>query len=1362
MKHNPFTYIKNVMYWWLAASLIAWSSVYASVDLRINDPAVLNGSSEIQYTAAFSNCDDLISVSVGTSESVQSIELQDLILEGTSCAVSFSVDGDSRFSPLVEFRSRSTGLQTHGETFVFEQITPNLEFIDVQIVGEAADQSLIVNVRATDDTDISYLSFDVVGLRASDLRQAGGVIAEAKRSAFVSTASPQRLFPNDDSQIDYRFSIPISGSLSAEQIAFDTIVLVNVMAVDSSGNHASLSQVAFTGDSIQEEALALIVSNTGIVINNALQTPVIIPSVEFQFRGVVPLEGAGNGVSYQSSHPNLIGVTNAGVVYALEETGVQDVNIIVSYPGLPDVSVPVEADFSKTLVGIGIQGVSPDTPFVLPSLNRFFDLPEIQGVFDDGSRTAITGIFTPVISISNSLSAFLELNSSQELRANVAIDDSAPALLNLSLAELDGLSSVLPVAAIDGEPEINFELPSSIESNTELLLQANVSDDVGIAQVNFRLNGASVGVVAQQPYQLTLPISEQLEGQTLKFTAEVTDTIGQKTLSTEREISVRAPRIVVIPEYDFVLPIDGNRIVESSPIRYQIETFLGNVPDTSSSSGIRSVDFTIDGEVIGSATFPQFDLRSSIVDGEEIQALYEIWAITSNAPNISTRESATSVGAQVFSSSGSNNAPARLIRIIENGPPTVTILSPVEGSQATQGQDLELLVEIRDESLSLGAQVELLVDGEVIATEQYSNPADISGALLTSKATVNFVHPITAEDIGSTLRFQARVIDFHQDENVSEVLRVPVKADQPPTIALSNPTQGASFVSGLPLQIRANAVDDLEVARVDFFVNSQLVGSDEVAPYAYVFETPDNINTEQVLTLSAVAVDSANQEANSNEVEVTLGRDEEPPVVNISSPFITGTDAGDDIAGVLEQSEFVVRIAGFDNVAAERALLRGVSRDSNGFILTGNSEDVLEGSDFPIEQIPGALNAYGALRLMRAPAFRNLTSGEFDRYPVSVSVFDGEGNSSTADIIIGVFADEKPEVVSITPEQIVYGSQDPVNIDLLLRDDRSVESFRIDYRLNSELIRTVEQNRDTGLIPQSTLQARDTLNLANLAVENQDATLEISVSAMDILGQQSDVLTHEILVRQDRDGPIAAIVDPIQGGTLFSGDRVLFQYRAVDESQISSIEITRGDLVVFTSQTPNQLGSGSFEVEIPSDIETIEFTLKAVDVHGNDASTTASYPVSTDQPPVISVRQPAAGSRLVEGEPFTVTALVNDNRELSSVEIFVELDGVSLFSKKFNATQANQIIASSEFFSANLRVPNRPEVGELLVGVKAVDNVGLAAQFNLDLVILDDPESPVISYTEPSENFALYPGESFNVEGVASDNIYIDDLQKNS
>ena len=1120
----------------LLLMLVFASCANAQVDIRIDGTSGLVAGDSIDYIATLQNCSSLATIEAGSNASLVSYSSSDVIADlatSDSCSLNFSLSGAERLSPLVVISRLGEARVQYAETFIYEQLLPSLNFESVEIVGDTGNQELVITVNASDDTDIAYLAFNTTGLNASDLRAAGGVVSQARLSAFADTESFQRLYPSRDEQTEFQFSVPVTTPLTAEQIAFDALVLLDVTVFDSSGNHTSISEVAFTGDAIQEEARALVVSTTGIVINNALQAPVIVPSVEFQFRGLVSLPGAGNNISYSSSHPNLIGVTSAGVVYALDETGSENVSIAVSYPGLSTVYVPVEADFSKILVGIGVDGVDVGNPFVLPSLNEFYGLPEIQGVFDDGSTTVISGHFTPILEIDSAASAYLESNRDLQLRSSVAIADSSPALVSLRIAELSGIESHIPVLANDAVPEIVLDLPSQVESQSELVLAADVNDDVGINGVEFFLNGASIGAVLQPPYQLTIPISEQFEGTTLAFDGKVTDTAGQTTTSINYEVVVNAPAVVSVPDYEFVLPVDGQRVVESSPTILQIETSLGLLPDVASSSGISNVEFFFDGALVGVTNFPSLEIRPTLNPDED--ELFEIWKVDANVPAISTNETSLAVSAVVNVRNGSENSDARLIRIIENGPPQVSILAPQEGSQATAGQELDFQIEVVDDSLALGAQIELLLDGRIIETRQYQgNEAEVN-ALDTQSTIVRYTYPVSEEETGSTLEFQARVTDFHQSINLSSSLRIPVKSDQAPTIALSNPVAGASFVSGLPIQLRANAVDDIEVEKVDFYVNSQLVGTDLIPPYAFSYETQESINVEQVLSVYAAATDSAGQEATSNTVEVTLGQDEEPPVVNISSPLLTGVDSGSDIAGIIEESEFVFKISGFDNVAAHRAELRGVRNENGRYVLTGDPNDVLSDQEFQVEQIPGVLRAYSALRLIRAPSYINSTASEFDRYPLTVEVYDEAGNSSTANIIVGVFEDSPPEVVDIIAGASVYFNSDTVDVDILMRDDRAVERVEIEYKSDSSTFLSKSLDQDSGLVPMSTLQVRESLNLSDHSISNVGQVLMISVIAYDRLGQQSQEFEREIVIEQDFQAPIATISTPIQGSTLYVG-----------------------------------------------------------------------------------------------------------------------------------------------------------------------------------------------------------------------------------
>ncbi|MBL4671230.1 MAG: hypothetical protein JKX81_03135, partial [Arenicella sp.] len=1337
-------------------------SVRADADIRVADTAALGGSSTIQYVASFTDCSNLTLLEVGSAGNLEPVDLNSLHREEVNsnvCTTTFSLHDAQRFEPSVRTIDRSGNDVTHTETFVDEGVPPSLVFDRVEITDEDDQQRLIVTMDADDLNDIAYLTFNVVGLRASDLRTSGGVVSEARKNAFALSGQTDRLYPSHDDQTIFQYSLLLDQSLSPQEIAYDAIILVDASVVDAAGNHTSISKVAFTGDSIQEEALALIVSSTSLIINNSLQSPVIVPAVEFQFRGVVSLPGLGNNVGYVSSHPDLVGVTQAGVVFAKQETGAIEVSITVSYPGLPSASIPVVVDFSKTLVAISLQGVDSENPLTLPSLNSYHSLPEIQGVFDDGSRTSIAGHWTPEITVVSAAAAFLDINDANELRANVAITDVAPAMILLSVRELSGTSSIVPVVARDGEPKISLNLPATITAPSELTIDAEVEDDVGVNKVQFYLDGAALATVENSPFNLVMPISEQFAGQTLNYSARVTDSAGQSTLSSSHQVIVGIAPEVVIPDYNFTLPINGQRVVESSPITLQLESSLGVLPEVESSSGIKNVDFYFDGTLVGSATYPGIEIREvKNPSGTPKQEMFEIWSAEVNSPSISTTQTSLSVGAFVSGLNGSDNAPTKLIRIIENSPPTATILTPSDGGQATVGENLSIRVEVVDDSLSLGAKVELLLNDTVVEVQQHTGSGTSASALMTDSTIMNFNLPITVEDLGSTLSLQARVTDYHQSVNSSSRIRVPVKADQAPTIAISHPINGASFVSGLPIQFRANAVDDIAIARVEFYVNSQLVGTDISAPYAFLYQTQENISVSQVLTISAKVYDSKGQEASGNIVEVTLGQDEEPPVVNISSPLITAVDSGESIAGVIEQSEFVIKVSGFDNVGVVKAQLRGVVRSGNRYLLTGNQNDVLTEDGFPVEAIPGVLRAYSALRLVSAPEYSNVTAAGFDPYPISISVEDEVGNSSLVEVVVAVYPDQAPEIVSVITDKTIYFSNDTVFSDILLRDDRAVDAVEIEYRLGESVLSSHLLNSDTGLVPMATLQVRDSFELSSPLINNEDQSLTITVTAYDELGQRSEELTKSISIVQDNTGPIATIFDPIPGTTLYNGDDSIFRFKAIDESGLRSVRIEHAGSVVYSSNLSGKQHQGQFNLIIPVGNDELIFDITAIDVLDNESNNSTVYAINQDQAPIISVRHPAAGSRLIEGEQLTINALISDNRSLGSVEIFVSENGQKTFSKYFSANQANQIIADGGYFSANLRVPHKPDGGDIEIIIEAIDNGGLTTQSELDIIILDDVEAPLINFTLPSNDLSLYPGESFNIEGIASDNIFINQL----
>ena len=218
-------------------------------DIRVADTAALSGAGDIEYVAALSDCSSLFSVQVGNVDHLDAVDLTDFqptIGTSSGCFTNFVLPATVNNTQPAISVTDAAGDQYFTESFTLDQNLPSLSFESVEITGEAGNQILSIHVNADDDTDITYLSFNVTGLSASDLRTVGGVIAEAKNTAFVSTQSMARVYPSADSQTLFTYSIPLVRELSAEEIAFDAVILADVSVVDASGNHMSLSKVAFT------------------------------------------------------------------------------------------------------------------------------------------------------------------------------------------------------------------------------------------------------------------------------------------------------------------------------------------------------------------------------------------------------------------------------------------------------------------------------------------------------------------------------------------------------------------------------------------------------------------------------------------------------------------------------------------------------------------------------------------------------------------------------------------------------------------------------------------------------------------------------------------------------------------------------------------------------------------------------------------------------------------------------------------------------------------------------------------------------------------------------------------------------------
>ncbi|MGH8372851.1 MAG: Ig-like domain-containing protein, partial [Gammaproteobacteria bacterium] len=1338
------------------------------VDIRATAP-IAAGTDAAAYALTISDCTDLTSIDITAGDFQQSYSPADASrIDGsaTGCELDFSGSGTGVFDPQAVLHFRDGTSLPYGEHFDADSNPPQLTFQNVSLQNLSGQQYLIVQAQASDDVDMSYVGFSVVGLRASDLRAAGGVVSKAEDSAFADSHGTVRVYSTSDDNSTFSLALPVTGSLTADQIAHDGVVLVDLTAVDASGNQQTYSTLAFTGNDVVEQASSLTTAPDSIVFNNLLQTATVVPTVDFQFRGPTALAGAGMGVTYTSSRPDLVSVTTEGVVYPLKATDGQVVNITVSYPGLSSVEIPVTVDLTRQLTSLQTDGLNANGQFVLDHLNGKVALPKIYAIFDDGSRTEISSQFTLNYSAGAGSSGILDVDNTGNVTAHTIIPSSTPIPVTVGLQTQPDIKVTIPVAAQDALPTVTLSAPTSVQVGDTITVSANASDDVAVHQVQFTMGGAPVGTVQKPPYQITLQTTDQLVNQNLAFQAVAVDSAGQASAPATVTVAVQPKTEKTVPATQFEMPVDNQRAVEGTPMRFSVSHKLDPGGE---STHISYVDFFLDGTKVGSANFPRLEQRQDInADGSTSNDTYELWQFDTTVPHTSTDETSLAVYAEVHADNGgSAQTPSRLIRVIKDTAPSIQITSPATGKTVSVGQSVTANLQFSDDTLPVGADITLMLNGNSVGQFHYSDPNNqYVDATAAQSATHSFTIPVTADELGTTLRLQAQIIDFGQQVSLSNLVKLPVQTDQPPSVALSYPTPGTQLVSCQTIELRANAADDVGVTRVDFYVDGHLVGSDSSSPYSVDYQSAASISTEQTLTLKAAAFDTAGQQTDSVPVQVTLGKDETAPVVNIVSPPVTGTDAGKDLTQVVEDSLITLKATGYDNVGVTKLELRGVKKSGTDYVLTGDMNDVLSSDDFPPQQVPGAVHAFSAFKLVKVPLYSHAANTQYDQYPVQITATDGTGNASTSKVIVTVVGDQDPVIAGAKTDRDSYFSRDKVLLDVQAHDDRAVSSLNAAIYVDGGASPAVTHTLDSssGLVPGATVEGTFDIDLASLNLSNATHTLRVVLKATDDRGHKSSdhAAAYEIQVpiQTDTNKPLLGILQPTQSTTLYQGHQVTIQWRASDDSSLASVHFLLNGTTVNSQNVSGATATGSFTLTVPSGSSQLQLEAHAVDIYGNEGVSTWQYAVTTDTPPQVTIRAPAAGSQMVEGESFTMSAYVSDDNKVNSATFFVAQGGTDIFDKTFSASDIATAIAAAAPLSAGMRVPHNPGAGQspVIIGVRATDDSGQTSQALLQIQILDDKEPPHIQMTAPAQALSVMPGDSFQVTGTADDNVYVDTL----
>ena len=260
---------------------------------------------------------------------------------------------------------------------------------------------------------------------------------------------------------------------------------------------------------------------------------------------------------------------------------------------------------------------------------------------------------------------------------------------------------------------------------------------------------------------------------------------------------------------------------------------------------IARVDFFANGTLVGSDTARAFAF--SWVN--PAAGSYTLTAVATDAQGVQTTSAARTITVSAA-----------------NLPPTVNLTAPANNSNFALPAAVTLkATATAPEANDTVAKVDFFANGTLIGTD-------------TSKAFT-----ITWTPAAGSYTLTAVATDGQGAQTTSNARTITVAANQPPTVTLAQPPNNSSYLPPASITLKANATppeDNDTVAKVDFFANGTLIGTDTTKAFNFTWDSP----APGTYTLTAVATDGQGAQTTSNARTVTVDAANLPPTVSLTSP----------------------------------------------------------------------------------------------------------------------------------------------------------------------------------------------------------------------------------------------------------------------------------------------------------------------------------------------------------------------------------------------------------------------------------------------------------------------------------------------
>ena len=343
-------------------------------------------------------------------------------------------------------------------------------------------------------------------------------------------------------------------------------------------------------------------------------------------------------------------------------------------------------------------------------------------------------------------------------------------------------------------PNVALTVPSEAVAGAELSIAATATDDVGIASVEFFLDGQSLGVTTQAPYESTFTVPLDRAGETVQLLVRATDAAGNVSEDTA-SLVVRMPPDTTAPAVTLTVPTEA---VAGDGVLFSAEA--------SDDRGVARVEFLVDGVVLSTDSEAPFEANYAApasLAGSSVEVLVRVFDEAGN------------------SSEDTASLPIRA-PVVVDASPQVTLSGPAE---ALAGSILALSAQAVDD-ISIDVLRLLLAGAEIDSRD--APPYDFS-----------FTVP-AGTPVGTEFVFTALAVDGSlQEARDLHVVRVVGEPDvSPPRVlgieAPSEVTPSATFTA----LVQADDAVGIALVEVVDVATGDVIASDDTEPFSLELVAP--------------------------------------------------------------------------------------------------------------------------------------------------------------------------------------------------------------------------------------------------------------------------------------------------------------------------------------------------------------------------------------------------------------------------------------------------------------------------------------------------------------------------------------------